>query len=62
MAADLKTINELQMMRHSIDAIRQGVNAELDGLAAQIEALLPEPEPVPAPRGKNYWKKEVAKW
>ena len=56
MAADTETIHELMLLRHSVDAIRQAVNLELDGLAAKLDAILPTPEPLPPRRGKKQWK------
>ena len=37
-----KEIQELVLMRHSLNAIREVVSRELDAMAAKIERLLPE--------------------
>ncbi len=52
---------ELILLRHSIKAIRDQVNGQLDGLDAEIDLLIPENMKKPR-RIITDWREETNKW
>ena len=59
---NIDTVQELILMRHSIRAIRERLNEDLDAMAKQIERLLPPPDTERSRRFKNFTKKDWHKY
>lgn len=56
--AKLTTTEELFLMRMSIQATRDSINADLDALADQINRLLPPEDSAQQQRMKKYTKED----
>lgn len=60
-----KDLQELVCLRMSIEAMRQQFAETLDGMAAQVEALIPEDKKqrrIINGDEQKYWKQEVKSW